>query len=287
MSTDFERFIQAKATAEQVEIFLKAASVIEELGLYNHWLEIESIMSLEENTDPFQIVNDIEYVLLTGVKIALNNFSIFSSSYDLELLVNIIESITLVEEYEDFGTVLAICGSDQSDEERLAELLALVSSYEFVDFIKVIDSVSHRLLERIENLFSDEETDEEDYATEDSMSQIVSRLKRFMELTGMTVHDSVDQEHSFLIAEQISNGLPLGLEPAMVFSRIEEDIYDLTSERTAQELVAAALASDANNEDIASVAKEQCEELFGDAYLVRSVNLKINELTQKVFDETA
>lgn len=274
MATELEVILQAKVSPERGEILLKAAQLIEDMGLHNHWLEIENILSLEESIDPFQMVNDIEYVLYEGVRVTLNNFSIFTSSNDLALLISVIEGITLVEEYEDFDTVLAICDSDQSDEEILADLLALVTEYAAEDYLLILDTVSNRLISRIATLFAEEEDDEAPYDEEYSVPHIVRRLKGHI------------GDGEYLVTEEIRQGMPLGLEPALVFGRIESGLLETLSVKQASgELLAAALATNVPDEEVVKTATDQAEELFDDVNFLSDVNLTLAEMARKVFDE--
>lgn len=272
MLNELEAVLMTKVSPERADVLRNAARIIEGMGLHNVFLEIEHLLAMEDEIDPSQILYDVEYILLQGMKATLNNFSIYSSSLDIELLSAIVEGVTALENYEDTDTVLGILDSDLDDEELLAELLELTTEYMAEDFLNVLDSVSHRLTERIRSLFLEEEDRGTLYGNEHSVDSIVKRLKAISGLEDSLVYDHV------------SEGLPLGLDPAHVFNRIEEDLFDLTVQQTAKEITVAVMASNVENDRVAQCAKDHAEELYDDANFLSDVNRTIDSLVREALN---
>lgn len=271
MNNELEALLQTKTSPERAAILRDVANVLEEMSLYNHFVEIENLISLEEQIDPAQLMNEVEGVLLTGLTTVLSNFSIFTTSTDVEILLSIVKGLRDLEEYEDFETVLTICDSDSTDEERLAELMELVTSFVAEDYLPVLDGVSFRLVEKTRQLFAEKDDQDVGDLVEDSNQAIIKRLKSFK------------PQFDIAIFAEIENGFPVGMEPAMVFGRVEDRLFDLSAEETAEEAYAAALATNALDEDVVSVAKDHVQELFEDANFVADVNIAINDVSERTF----
>lgn len=269
MLNELEAVLVTKVSPERADILRKAAQIIEAMGLHNVFLEIEQLLSMEDEIDPSQLLYDVEYILLQGMRVTLNNFSIYSSSTNIELLIAIVEGVRDLEHYEDYDTVLAILETDQDDEETLAELLELTTEYPAEDFLNVLDSVSHRLTERIYSLFQEEDDNATEYGMENSVENIVKRLKAVSGLEDSIVYDN------------IAEGLPLGLDPAHVVNRIVEDIAELSSKEVAKELALAILASNVENEKVAQCAKGHVEELFDNANFISDANMAIDVIVRE------
>ena len=274
MSDVFEYVINQNVDPVRADLLKKGADLIEAMGFYNHWVEIENLMGLESQMDPFELMNDIGFLITDGLRMLLNNFSIQTNSDDIEKMIATVEGINTVEEYEDFDAVLAILDTEQSPEEKLAELVAMVTEYEDFDLLPVYDIVGARLLSKIESLFKDEPLDNEPYDMETSTGFIIQRLKEFMK-----------EDRDYLIAGELENGMPLGLDPAIVLSKIENSLLDIPTSAIAEQLLAALLSSHLSGTEIVDFAKDYIEETFSDANEVSAINQAVVRLFGRVDNE--
>ena len=267
MYQDLKLLLEAKASPERSKIILDAAHTLDDAGLENHRVELQQLVYDHDDIEPFEVMDRVDSILLSGLLSCINNFSVYAEGLDVAKTSAILSGILLLSTYDDTETVLSICESDDNPEVQLADLLELVTVYTSQDFIEEINQVSPRLIQRLIRIMNQQSSYEETGSDNESIKKpIRERLRTFT------------NGSNYIINEKIDEGLPLAQKSDLLVERYIDEIEGLRPDRVAEEMVGILLASDLEKDAVKDRASHYFEHYFSDANFIFEANVALKDV---------
>jgi hypothetical protein len=97
------------------------------------------------------IVSDVMTYFLSEHQIVMDNEA------PLEVLIKVADSIMGIQDYADASTIIRICESQSSNEDKFSEMVELVSNVHHTVILQYLDSVSTDLIKAVVIMHKDED----------------------------------------------------------------------------------------------------------------------------------
>lgn len=253
MQTRLRQILDGLATPDQLQLICDACAVLEELNYREHESDIEQLIA-RPDTETGQVVYDIiEQILKPALAGYLRATGItVSDEITLADLKDLVFWVVRIENYEEQDAINGIATSDESAEDNLAEILALVSATPAERFSVLLDSVSDSLIDRIAELTDGKETpilpDSRDF---DRAKQRTLRYVNWLETTDPDTYAMLDL-----------SGLRLGLSSEVILSLHRDQLAAIEPKRCAKLLMLYLLSSDIDDEQILPAIGVEAELLY-------------------------
>lgn len=237
-------YLEVNVTPEQKTSYLDACQALIDNGITEHVFLLEQNLAVSDSLDVDTAVSGFEEILLPFFTDIIGEFGIvLSESVTLSEAADVFRSLLVLENYEDKATVNALTSSDDGCEAALSDILELVGRYASVDYIRMFESVSDELLDRIAELTSSIAV--EDNPSEETVDVCKHRLRLFLDLP------EVDKNKTPLIVGLLMNGARLGVDRHDLIAPHREYLETLSSPKSiASECIGLLLASKEENKDL-------------------------------------
>lgn len=277
---DLENYLQKLVSPEATELMVDTARVLCESGLMSHLDDLDDIISMEDSAGRDVTVYEIRQYLTSTLEACVNQFGvelIEDSEINLRHLTGLQRGINQITNYEDVEAIEAICLSENDPEQRLIDILELLTEYTWADYSLLIDSVSRSLFDRIlELLVKPDQLAESNNAG----NAVLIRVKSL-----------ISHVKAPWLLDEIQDGCELGLPIAAMVERFKTR-YDrvLTvsnelhrrPELLAEQFLLYILASDCPDDKLLAVAQDQLEAVVMHVPTLSAASRVIQQLLSQV-----
>lgn len=185
MREELSIFVNENYPPAKQELFYKAFEVFDDYDLDQYDLGFIDIISVYDNSDPIEIQLKLESHLMELLKsILIEQSIILNEDVDLNQIIEITAALKLIEDYEDKDSIIRYLESDYTDEEKLCNILSLVSNLTLDDYLLMIDSFDTNILNLIElTAIGYDSSSTEPQEQTDESNLILNNVKLFKNFT--------------------------------------------------------------------------------------------------------
>lgn len=231
-----KQFLVDNTTPELTDSIKAAHDILERINYPDLDATFESIIVMADDNDAGSTMDQIFDTAHTLLENVLRQHAV-NVSYDasLDILIKMVETIVIVEDFEDKQAIIDLCLMDRGPAEITAEILALVSGSAVEEFVTAIDYVSPALVERIGKLMQASPLpDSDDKAVQELRQKLLNNHRYF-------VNQQMGQP--LLVTDMLKDGVAVGYPFAVYIEQIGRGLEGMLPLRAAQELVAMAIIS--------------------------------------------
>ncbi len=256
--------------------FMRASFSPEMASTYEKSFELFSLFNVEDYILPFdQIYMQVDDFDLTYIQQLLNDqlgitlndvlhqHGIFMSdvaSYDV--LNEILEGIRDLENYSDHEHVLTILASEISDEEKIAEIFALVTTVETEVILVSLERVNPGLLRTIDKLFNDRKQLVESVSNNENET-IKAKAEWVKRLYSLTSQEFKDCKTSALYPK-LEEGLRFNMGFHFYYDLLWDEVSHGVNADIARDFVGMAIISNDKSEKVLETVKDYVGKYFHD-----------------------
>lgn len=274
MQEELKIYLLDNASHEVYDLMKKAFDIFDDIypvDIHDKYLEL--IMSQDNDTESAINNGDVLTVVIDLTKFYLNRIleeHLIKVNEDISFsnLIIVVEALLDIQDYEDDETILNIINLDIDNEEKLAEILSLVSPLDQSEILLEIENVDTSLLERIKESVTEESIyiPDEVEVNEDKYLKEIKVFEKFIKT------DS-------LISLSL---MKANVKPGYLFSvyanMLGSDLEQLEANELARELVGISLISvDGISNPKATIAKH-IENYVSDMRKITQIDIKVTEL---------
>lgn len=254
---ELENYLQNLVSPEATELMVDTARVLCESGLMSHLDDLDDIIALEDQVGRDTTVLQVRQYLTSTLEACVNQFGIElleDSEINLRHLTGLQRGINAITNYEDVEAIEALCLAESDPEERLIDILELLTEYTWADYSLLIDTVNRSLFDRIlEQLVKPDQLAES--STE--ANGILIRVKSL-----------ISHVQSPWLLDEIADGCELGLPVQAMVERFKtryDGALSVSSELhrkpqlLAEQFLLYILASSCPDTELLAVAQDQLE----------------------------
>ena len=201
----------------------------------------------------------------------LNQHGVFiQDNTSFEMMNVILEGISSVESYIDREAILTIISTENTDEEKLADILDLVTIIDSDSILLTLERVNPSIIRRIKELVEEHKAIA-DVISNTEITQIKAKaawVKRLYELSGPEVKDCSNS----VLYPKLTEGLRLNLSFQFYYDMLWDEISQSTNAGIARELVGMAIISNDQSERVLEVIREYVGKNFYDLDQIGRIN---------------
>jgi hypothetical protein len=188
----------------------------------------------------------------------------------LHMLTVFLNGILDIQNYDNYQTVIDTCSMDGNPQEKLAELLALVTKYTVEELLSCMEDVNFVLINRLKEMALQNDKPPLSVEEQGEINFYMDKLRRFHNYT---------MQAKLKILDLIKNGLPVGFPFLTYMGLIGREIEEMPVDLAAWELYAMALISNDGTNNPQGIIKEHLENYISDPNKLTKVDIKLREIT--------
>ncbi len=251
MTPEIEMFSKNYISPEQKDLVDRFFILVEDFDIANIDIEINDLLSNELNISSEDRTLGFFNICINGLKGIVKNHGIVLSDDNLttenifSFLIDLSESLYNIPFYEDKVTINRVLEGTECNEEKLSEILSLVSHKEDIYFLQHLEDVPNYLLNKIKEVSKETDTSIGLEYSEFNVKAI-NKCKRIREIFGSDFK-------SFSI---ISTGLIFGDTIDNYLKRFYNEVETDNVDKLAKELfILSSISSDGFNNPLMAIRK--------------------------------
>lgn len=270
-------YISKTYTVEMQEVLVKSFNLFERLNVETCEAFILNTLNTADDQDrEFVSSTVINYV--EGYLINLERAFGFklhdSPTLTLEQRVDFIRGYVDLEDYIDHQVVIRICETDATDEEKLAEAIALTTEYGLDTLLSFITDVDEAALFTLSRMHQ-KETPAEEVENESELPE-----ERADQILNIKAYELWLKEHHLQAGcfELIRQGYPVGAPFKLYWSKYKDVILSADRAKLSVEIVGLFLLSKEHWANPVLAFTQLSEELFDSINVISECNTAVREL---------
>lgn len=281
MFQELRFFLNQTTSPEHGDYLIRAASTLEAVGLTSVGDYLEEFMATLNQRTTVESLGALESLLKTQTEQAINQFGIFlvDTDFSLKVATYILMGVHQVENYDNPMAILDICQSDTDPEEKLAEILGLVTPLTWMDYLSTIQGVNQSLIDRLVEALP---TVEENETVPETQTFILVRTKRYLELNPRA-----------WVLDEVDNGLIIGQGLDFYVDAFNTRYHDKSQEAEvsldilSQEFVGYLLLTNLPDEKLLEVQSDALESILSNPVDQSKVSVRNEALLNLVLNPEA
>ena len=199
MFNDLELYLQNVVSPEHAEVLMRGFAVLESSGVTSVGDYLYEFTSTINSRTTVESLDALEQLLIGQYEVVLNQFGIIleEEGLKIKILTEMLEGLNSITNYDDPISINDICLSDQEPENKLSDILMLVTPLTWADCLLTYESVSEALIVTIAANLSPAYVSDE--IAEDH-EHIRTRVRKF-----------VDGNPNSPLLETVNGGLLIGM----------------------------------------------------------------------------
>lgn len=129
------------------DLIERADNVLERYQINRHYTELDQVMSIEDTMESSSLLDSIVDIYRSVLIDTIAIHAIETNTTDIDILIDILEGILLVQNSDQTEFIIDVIESDLDNEEKLAEILMLMTSRDMTRFLEVFVSVNSTFFE--------------------------------------------------------------------------------------------------------------------------------------------
>ena len=263
MDIEIIEYLKTSVSPETADVYEKSFDLLSRFNVEDYIQPFDQIYMQVDDYDLTYILEQFDTAIMTVLNSLLNQHGIFITEEASHTLLNeILEGILNIENYDDCDGVLTILDTDYPDEEKLAEILTLVTATDAETIMTCLERINPGLLRTISALFNGRKQ------LADSMSQTEGSLikakaewvKRLYSLKSVEFRDCKESK----LFPKLEEGLRFNMEFQFYCNLLWDEIAHLNNADIARDLVGMAIISNDKSEKVLEIIKEYIGTYFSD-----------------------
>lgn len=272
MQTILNPVITAIAPGGRGDVVLKANKALYDIGHDKHGIEIESLISISSDIETEELLQSIEDTIRLALQEVIGEFSIAVDAIDINKLTIILETIRLLDSYDDKDALVTICDDDRDVNRKFILMIEEIHSIDALDYHTTIIDVSPAFIERVRSIASapgsiENESEElEEEKPSDNKQQLSVLIEKY-------------QPQQFM--DMLVDGWGLGYKLTTYLKHLEipDDIRaDVLSSELAAVVVASGMDTDQAIAEMVKFLEERIDNYMLISSLSQKTRTKVNEV---------
>ncbi len=263
MDIEIIEYMKSSFSVEMANTYQKAFGLFSDINLEDFIIPYDEIYATVDDFDSTFIQQQFETRLNADLNKVLNVHGIFiADGATNDFMTELLESITQVEGYMDYNHVLDILNSEITDEEKVANVLDLVSELESEDFMNGIECVNPGIVRKLFDVFGKLKNDHDSVSNNQAVI-IKGKAEWVKRLYSATTVEFKNCKKSILYP-QLEEGLKFNLEFGFYFNLLWSAISELSNDDIAREFVGMCIISSDKSEVALDTIKDYVGKYFHD-----------------------
>lgn len=278
MQEELRIYLLDNSSPEVYDLMTNAMAILDDLypvDIHNKYLELIMI----QDTNGNELIGDIDVLesILLLTKHYLNKILnehgiIVNEDIPISKLIILVEAMIDIQDYEDTDTILNIINLEIAQEEKIAEILSLITPIDQSEILLELESVDTTLIDRLKEFICRDIVVAEQEVDISDDSKYLNEIKSFSSFT---------QGRDLIAMKLIESGVKPGYLFNVYLNMVSDDIQQLDPTIIATELLAFCFISlDGFSNPKATVAKH-LESIVSDMRLITRIDIKLNEILSK------
>jgi hypothetical protein len=264
-------YLRENATPEMRIALVEAHDAFNRIELPNYEQEFEALLMMDGDADQGSTLASIVDLTRRFMTELLRMHEItLDPDTSLHMLTVFLNGILDIQNYDNYQTVIDTCSMDGNPQEKLAELLALVTKYTVEELLSCMEDVNFVLINRLKEMALQNDKPPLSVEEQGEINFYMDKLRRFHNYT---------MQAKLKILDLIKNGLPVGFPFLTYMGLIGREIEEMPVDLAAWELYAMALISNDGTNNPQGIIKEHLENYISDPNKLTKVDIKLREIT--------
>lgn len=268
MQEEFRLFLVENSSNEVHDLIMSAFEILDNMypvDIHNKFLDL---VMTEEDNDGNTLTYIINLVTHYLKQILINHELIVSDDIDLTRLINIVNALLDIQDYEDTDVILDILHLEIDNEEKIAEILSLVCPMDQSELLLEIESVSESLLSKLK-----------EFVVRDSVviSDVVN-LPADKYIAEIKLFEEFSKNDNLICAGMLKSNVLPGYAFSVYANIIGSDLEAIPIDQAAQELVAMALISSDGHSNPKLVINKNIEQYVSDMRKITQIDIKVTNI---------
>ena len=200
-------YLNSFATPVQKQIYLDACQTLVDHGVTAHVFAIDQDLAVAESLDSDIVFSSMNEILIPLYIEKLGELGLtVVHEAELPLLVDTLKGLLLVENYEDKDTLSSILDCVEGKEAAVADILALMGSFQSAEYLPILQEASDELIDRLREVVKSEAGDEP--IDQSLVNAIRYRVERFLALEDVNVYWT---NNGIQAIKLVKDGLKVGI----------------------------------------------------------------------------
>lgn len=263
MDIEIVEFIRSSFSPEEATTYEKSFELFSKFNLENYILPFNEIYMLVDDFDLSYIHQQFHDQLNETLHGVLNEHGIFvNEETSFSLMNEILEGILNIESYNDYETILSILATENTDEEKFADIFALVTTEDSDSILLSLERVNPGLF-RVITKMVEERKQMTEVVSNNEASIIKAKaewVKRLYNLSGPEVKGCFES----VLYPKLVDGLRFNMSFQFYCDMLWDEISQKTDVGIARELVGMAIISNDKSEKVLETIQEYIGKYFYD-----------------------
>jgi len=263
------QYISETATPEMAEALEESVRIFDLFEIEDYEREYMEILHNDDQVEPGQTllaITDMTVSLLRQI-LARHGITLIEGDIRLSVINMLVRAVHDLQNYEDKVAIISLTSLPTTQEEILAECLALVCHYEVPDIMVYLDNVDRVLIQRLAQISLEHSVAVESIVPdENAIESRIAGLKELMRHIGA---------HDLYVARLIESNVM----PGYLFDiYLNPELGQLSPRDAARELLAAAFVCRDATKNPRSVIAAYLEKNEPDPERITQINIEINKM---------
>lgn len=278
MFEEIEEQLLSLVSPELTLCYMQVLRALSEVGITTWVDDLTDIIDEVENVGRDEIIFNIDTYIHALTESCIKQFGVtISEEFDLRLAVDILLGINQLTNYEDTLSIESICMAERDPEERLGDLMELVTSRTCDECLTIIERVTPKLFKRILEQLGE--------GLKDYEEEIRDNTHYIVRVRSLLPH----VEKPWLV-EDIDQGLRIGanLKTMLQAFKVRFDNYceinpgvNRMGGYVGEQYLLYILASDVPDSELLTVAQDSINDIANYAPLIAAINRTVQTLLAK------
>ena len=265
-------YLDAVVTPERRRVILEACNALTNAGIDEHEFAIDQQIESADEVGNDVVLANIETMLTVTLGQVIGGFGVrLEDEVLLVQAVDVLNSLLLIENYEDKASVAGYLETDDGAAAALADVLALMGQYQSAEYITFFRHVSPDLIDRISEQCTKNVDLRPDRLPEHDRA--TNRLRLFVINT-----EIVKDASQLFISQALEEGARPGSPLETLIRPYRLLLEQLPVPELAVQLVGFVLASGEDLADIKLVVKQQIDQLHLATHQITNLDVAVDRV---------
>lgn len=272
MRDELQLFVNEQYSPEKTALLKNIFSIFDDFQLSDYDEPFMDLISQFDSSDTTTIVLDFELLARNSLVVILREHGIVVNVDILtETLIEICTGIHEIQYYEDKDSIIRILETEYSDEERIGELLKLVTTLSVDQVLNNIESLDNNIFRLIEQTCANIGSSETDTVEQTKTDKdIVANVKLFKSFVG---------DKDLIGFKIISKGFRVNMSFDFYFRYLKYMIATINdSESIAMEYLIVLLMAKESHSNPINYFRKISDRMSDDLTFVTKVDISLNKL---------
>lgn len=255
MDIEIIEFVKTSSSPEMAATYEKSFDLFNKLNLEDYIQPFDQIYAMVDDFDLGYTQQCLFDTLNSLLQQLLNEHGVFVNDEATPDAINyILEGIYVIDSYSDSDAVLTILDADIADEEKFAEIFALITELEAETTLNILERVNPGVIRKISLIFTDKKALFDKLASTDA--EIIKKkadwIKRLYSAQTPEFKDCKDT----ILFKRLEEGLRFNLEFDFYRELFWDEVAHYSNADLARELIGMAIVSSDKSDQALDSVKE-------------------------------